>query len=195
MTNLIIRSIYDIQGQGHISPFVGQSVATTGIVTGVASNGFYLQDPDGDNNDATSDGIFVFTDSTPTVSIGDEVQVSGDIEEFRPSNRSNDLTLTQITNLTNIRVLSSNNPLPTAVVIGEDRTLPTEIIDDDDLTDFYESLEGMRVQINNAVAVSATNSFGEIWAVPGDDIAISDGDFNPKRIQIEIGRASCRERV
>lgn len=185
MTNLIIRSIYDIQGQGHISPFVGQSVATTGIVTGVASNGFYLQDPDGDNNDATSDGIFVFTDSTPTVSIGDEVQVSGDIEEFRPSNRSNDLTLTQITNLTNIRVLSSNNPLPTAVVIGEDRTLPTEIIDDDDLTDFYESLEGMRVQINNAVAVSATNSFGEIWAVPGDDIAISDGDFNPKRIQID----------
>ncbi|NEO75285.1 hypothetical protein [Moorena sp. SIO4G3] len=185
MTNLIIRSIYDIQGEGHISPFVGQSVATTGIVTGVASNGFYLQDPYGDNNDATSDGIFVFTDSTPTVRIGDEVQVSGDVEEFRPSNRSNDLTLTQITNLTNIRVLSSNNPLPTAVVIGEDRTLPTEIIDDDDLTDFYESLEGMRVQINNAVAVSATNSFGEIWAVPGDGIAISDGDFNPERIQID----------
>ncbi|WP_424100199.1 M10 family metallopeptidase C-terminal domain-containing protein [Moorena producens] len=185
MTNLIIRPIYDIQGEGHISPFVGESVITTGIVTGVASNGFYLQDPYGDNNDATSDGIFVFTDSTPTVRIGDEVQVSGDIEEFRPSNRSNDLTLTQITNLTNIRVLSSNNSLPTAVVIGEDRTLPTEIIDDDDLTDFYESLEGMRVQINNAVAVSATNSFGEIWAVPGDGIAISDGDFNPERIQID----------
>ncbi|NEO02337.1 MAG: hypothetical protein F6K50_45390 [Moorea sp. SIO3I7] len=185
MTNLIIRPIYDIQGEGHISPFVGESVITTGIVTGVASNGFYLQDPYGDNNDATSDGIFVFTDSTPTVRIGDEVQVSGDVEEFRPSNRSNDLTLTQITNLTNIRVLSSNNSLPTAVVIGEDRTLPTEIIDDDDLTDFYESLEGMRVQINNAVAVSATNSFGEIWAVPGDGIAISDGDFNPERIQID----------
>lgn len=188
MINLIIRSIYDIQGEGHISPLVGQSVATTGIVTGVASNGFYLQDPYGDNNDATSDGIFVFTDSTPTVIIGDEVQLSGDVEEFRPSNRSNDLTLTQITNLTNLRVLSSNNSLPTAVVIGEDRILPTETIDDNEATDtidFYESLEGMRVQINNAVAVSATNSFGEIWAVPGNVNAISDGDFNPERIQID----------
>lgn len=198
MTNLFILSIYDIQGEGDISPFVGQSVATTGIVTGVASNGFYLQDPYGDNNNATSDGIFIFTDSTPTVTIGDEVQVSGDVQEFRPSNRSDDLTLTQITNLTNIRVLSSNNPLPTAVVIGEDRTVPTEIIDDNEATDsidFYESLEGMRVQINNAVAVSATNSFGEIWVVPGDvnatnvnnpgNITISDGDFNPERIQID----------
>ncbi len=188
MINLIIRSIYEIQGEGHISPFVGQSVGTTGIVTGVASNGFYLQDPYGDNHDATSDGIFVFTDSTPTVSIGDEVQVSGDIEEFRPSNRSNDLTLTQITNLTNFRVLSSNNPLPTAVVIGEDRTLSTETVDNNESTDsidFYESLEGMRVQINNAVAVSATNSFGEIWAVPGDGIAISDSDFNLGGIQID----------
>ncbi|NEQ87633.1 MAG: nuclease, partial [Moorea sp. SIO2I5] len=127
MTNRIIRPIYDIQGDSHISPFVGQSVATTGIVTGVASNGFYLQDPYGDNNDATSDGIFVFTDSAPSLRIGDEVQVSGDVQEFRLSNRSDDLTLTQITNLTNIRVLSSNNPLPTAVVIGEDRIVPTEI--------------------------------------------------------------------
>ncbi|NEQ85648.1 MAG: nuclease, partial [Moorea sp. SIO2I5] len=204
MTNRIIRPIYDIQGDSHISPFVGQSVATTGIVTGVASNGFYLQDPYGDNNDATSDGIFVFTHSTPTVRIRDEVQLSGDVEEFRPSNRSDDLTLTQITNLTNIRVLSSNNPLPTAVVIGEDRTVPTEIIDDDGLTDFneatdsidfYESLEGMRVQINNAVAVAPTNRFGEISTVPGDvnatgvnnrgGITISDGDFNPERIQID----------
>ncbi|AOY81620.1 endonuclease/exonuclease/phosphatase family protein [Moorena producens JHB] len=204
MTNRIIRPIYDIQGEGHISPFVGQSVTTTGIVTGVASNGFYLQDPYGDNNDATSDGIFVFTNSAPTVRIRDKVQVSGDVQEFRLSNRSDDLTLTQITNLTNIRVLSSNNPLPTAVVIGEDRTVPTEIIDDDGLTDFneatdsidfYESLEGMRVQINNAVAVAPTNRFGEIWTVPGDvnptgvnnrgGITISDGDFNPERIQID----------
>ncbi len=52
--------IYDIQGAGHISPFVGQNVTTTGVVTAIAFNGYYVQDPIGDGNDDTSDGMFVF---------------------------------------------------------------------------------------------------------------------------------------
>ena len=43
----------------------GQSVSTTGVVTAVDSNGFYIQDPNGDGNAATSDGIFVFTSVGP----------------------------------------------------------------------------------------------------------------------------------
>ena len=52
-------SIGQIQGEGHISPFVGQNVTTTGIVTAVAFDGYYLQDEFGDGNDRTSDGILV----------------------------------------------------------------------------------------------------------------------------------------
>ncbi|NEO25970.1 MAG: hypothetical protein F6K03_03495 [Kamptonema sp. SIO4C4] len=66
-------SIPEIQGASHISPFDGQTVAITGIVTAVDSNGFYLQDATGDGNDATSDGIFVFTGGTPTVAVGDAI--------------------------------------------------------------------------------------------------------------------------
>ncbi|MGD1921701.1 MAG: lamin tail domain-containing protein [Pleurocapsa sp.] len=46
-----ITPIYDIQGAALVSPLSG-SLSTTGIVTAVDSNGFYLQDPTGDNNTA-----------------------------------------------------------------------------------------------------------------------------------------------
>ena len=62
--------------------------------------------------------------------------------------------------------------------------------------DFYESLEGMAVQINDAVAVGPTNDFGEIPVV-GDSgqlagvrttrggVVIRPNDFNPERIILD----------
>ncbi|HEV8384875.1 MAG TPA: lamin tail domain-containing protein, partial [Candidatus Acidoferrales bacterium] len=57
--------IHDIQGSGSTSPLVNTSVTTTGIVTGLKSNGFFLQarDTDVDSDANTSEGIFVFTSS------------------------------------------------------------------------------------------------------------------------------------
>ena len=58
-----------IQGTGHASAFGGQTVTTLGVVTAVDTNGsrgFYIQDPNGDGNAATSDAIFVFTNAAPT---------------------------------------------------------------------------------------------------------------------------------
>ena len=55
-------AIFNIQGACHTSPFTGAIVTTSGIVTAVDSNGYYLQDASGDGNDATSDAIFVFTE-------------------------------------------------------------------------------------------------------------------------------------
>jgi len=57
----IALAIHDIQGAGHTSPVNGQPVVTSGIVTAIDSNGYYIQDPNPDSNDATSEGIFVFT--------------------------------------------------------------------------------------------------------------------------------------
>ena len=201
--------IRDIQGASHTSPYLGQSVSNVaGIVTAVRSNGFYLQDPDPDADDATSEGIFVFTGIRPSVSAGDSLLVSGSVSEFTPGGaNSNNLSITQIGvgNTGRITTLSSGNPLPAAIVIGSDRTPPTQIIDNDsfalfdpaqDGIDFYESLEGMRVQVNNAVAVSPTNDFGEIAVLANNGanagtrterggIIIQQGDFNPERIIID----------
>src|SRR6185312_11248807 len=70
-----LEAIHDIQGASHISPFVSQVVSTNGIVTANASNGFWMQDPNPDTNDATSEGVFVFT-SSAHVAVGDAVHVN-----------------------------------------------------------------------------------------------------------------------
>jgi predicted extracellular nuclease len=80
-------AIHDIQGAGVTSPFDGDLVATTGIVTGIKYNGFFFQTPDAeaDNDPDTSEGIFVFTSSAPAVLVGDNVRVSGTVQEYVPS--------------------------------------------------------------------------------------------------------------
>ena len=54
------------------------------MVTALGTNGFFIQTPtdrsDGDVD--TSDGIFVFTGGAPSVSVGDLVDVTGNVDEF-----------------------------------------------------------------------------------------------------------------
>lgn len=214
VTILTVNTISEIQGSAHRSPLTGQAVLTRGVVTVVRNNGFWIQSqiPDGDN--ATSDGLFVFTNSAPTVAVGDLVRVGGTVAEFRAGGASSgNLTLTELTSPTTT-VLSSGQPLPAPTVIGSGgRVPPAVVINDDgsgsveaqppatfdaatDGIDFYESLEGMLVQVNDAVVVGPTNDFNEIWVL-GDGgtaaslrtarggILISATDFNPERIQLD----------
>jgi predicted extracellular nuclease len=198
--------IHDIQGSGHSSPHAGETVTTTGIVTAKRSNGFYLQDPDPDANDATSEGVFAFTGSAPAVAVGDALSVAATVQEFRPGGASStNLTTTELASPA-ITVLSSGNPLPPPIVIGEGgRVPPGEVIDDDafgsfdfaaDGIDFYESLESERVQVDDAVAVGPTSDFGSNREIPvlanggaGSGVRTARGgivvrpdDFNPERI-------------
>ena len=110
--------IHDVQGAAHISPHNGQASKVLGIVTARSSNGFWMQDPSPDADPATSEGIFVFTNSTPTAVVGDSVRVSGRVQEFRPGGATNgNLTTTELSSPT-VTVLSTGNPLPVA---GRDR--------------------------------------------------------------------------
>jgi uncharacterized repeat protein (TIGR01451 family) len=206
--------VRDIQGAGHLSPLNGQQVQDIhGIVTLVAGNGFYMQDPDPDQDVATSEGLFVFGNA-PGVTVGDEVLVSGTVAEFYNAG-SEGLSTTRIDLSGTPTVSSTGNLLPTPIVIGAGgRVPPTEVIDDDadggsvetsgtfdaetDGIDFYESLEGMLVQINDAIAVGPTE--GEVIPVVGDNgahatfmaerngitagIVIREGDFNPERLAV-----------
>jgi predicted extracellular nuclease len=76
-------TIGSVQGTGDTSPIAGQTVTVQGIVTGLATNGFYMQDA-GDGNSATSDGIFVFTSSAPSGNAiaGNSVCTTGRVAEF-----------------------------------------------------------------------------------------------------------------
>ena len=57
--------IGSLQGTGAASPVAGQSAATWGQVTGLTADGFFVQDPTGDGDPATSDGVYVYTRSAP----------------------------------------------------------------------------------------------------------------------------------
>lgn len=74
-------AIPDIQGDGPSAAITG-NVTTAGVVVGAFDyaggiGGFYLQDPVGDGDATTSDGIFVFTNNAATVAAGEVVRVSG----------------------------------------------------------------------------------------------------------------------
>src|SRR5262249_39278915 len=124
--------IHDIQGASHTSPLAGRRVSSVpGIVTGLRDNGFYFQDPDPDSHTATSEGMFVFTNSRPTVVVGDSVLVSGGVQEFRPggSSGTTNLTTTELSSSPTVTIVSHGNPLPAATVIGEGgRMPPTTVI-------------------------------------------------------------------
>ncbi|AZM88592.1 endonuclease/exonuclease/phosphatase family protein [Streptomyces sp. W1SF4] len=175
--------IHDIQGTTRISPLNGKPVADVhGVVTGVrtyGSRGFWIQDPDADDNPATSEGVFVFTGSVPTVAVGDAVKVSGTVGEYVPGGaNSGNQSVTQIAKPT-VTVLSSGNALPEATAVNE-YSVPAEYAPAGDpaaggsvngLTlepsryalDFYESLEGMNVRIGTSRVVGATDAYGELW--------------------------------
>ncbi|MDJ0381323.1 endonuclease/exonuclease/phosphatase family protein [Streptomyces sp. G-G2] len=175
--------IHDIQGTTRISPLNGKPVAdVAGIVTGVrtyGSRGFWIQDPDADDDAATSEGVFVFTSSAPTVAVGDAVKVSGTVGEYVPGGAaSGNQSVTQIAKPV-VTVVSSGNSLPEAAVLNE-YSVPAEYAPAGDpaaagsvngLTldpsryalDFYESLEGMNVKIGTSRVVGATDPHSELW--------------------------------
>lgn len=140
-----ITPISTIQGSGLTTSLLGEEVIIEGIVVGdfQASNqlrGFYIQSPDDstDNDPSTSEGIFIFDPSlTVNVEVGDFIQVSGTVNEFTSGGGS---SLTQLNNITEIEILSSDNSLPTVTTV----TVPVS-----DLVD-WEAYEGMLVEVVDA---------------------------------------------
>lgn len=201
--------IHTIQGAGLRSPLEGKTVSNiSGIVTAFRADGFYMQDPDPDEDEGTSEGIFVFTGVVPRVRPGDEVRVSGLVEEFYPGGlESNNQPITHIVD-PEVNIILSGNVLPAPVLIGEGgRVPPTEVIDDDggkqfeqqqDGLDFYESLESMLLQIDSAVVVAATNAYKETAILPTGishagpftargGLLLRIDDQNPERILLDDG--------
>ncbi|WP_061810415.1 S-layer homology domain-containing protein [Rossellomorea vietnamensis] len=199
-------SIHDIQGESHTSPYENMTVSNVeGIVTGKAgSSAFYMQAETPDDNVATSEGIYVYAKGS-SVNVGDKVNVAGQVKEWREDGYSDakDLLTTQIT-ASAVSVESSGNTVPAAVVVGEDRVPPTEVVEDDEMKtfdpetdglDFYESLEGMLIEIPDAT-ITGPIEYDELSVVvnTSDDqlrtraggVLISPEDYNPERMLIDV---------
>lgn len=152
-----------IQGSGAKSPMDGNTVTTSGVVTKLVNNGFYLQDPVGDNDVTTSDGIFVFTSTAPTVAVGDKVNVTAKVQEYSVSSSaaSQANPLTELSSVTNVTVVSSFNQLPQPVEVRlADLTSQAGL----------ERYEGMLVHVIDALTVNQTNfvgSYGQLTVSAG----------------------------
>ncbi|MER7920941.1 MULTISPECIES: endonuclease/exonuclease/phosphatase family protein [unclassified Streptomyces] len=176
--------IHDIQGTTRLSPYAGQKVTDVpGIVTATrtygSSKGFWLQDATPDDDPATSEGIFVFTGSAPKAAVGDSVTVTGTVSEYVPGGAaSGEQSVTEITKPT-VTTVSTGNAVPAPVVIDA-RSVPSRYTPQGDTAnggsinslplqpkkyalDYYESLEGMNVQVKNARVVTATDPYSELW--------------------------------
>ncbi|QLG89037.1 lamin tail domain-containing protein [Chitinibacter bivalviorum] len=208
--------IHDIQGSKHRSNMDGQTVShVPGIVTLVTTTGFFMQDAQPDNNPLTSEGIFVYLGGKPAVVAGDAVEVSGVVKEYRPGGAggAGNLTTTElsVSNISQISKISSGNTLPAAVVL--DANVPTQIIWQGAVSDveqaaslnlsngldYFESLEGMRVQVNGAQVVGPTRytsnetpivanyRAGANLQSPRGGVVISANNANPQRLILANG--------
>jgi uncharacterized protein len=210
--------IHTIQGSKSltatsISPYVGQTVTTQGIVTGVGTASYFIQsrDADADLDPTTPEGISVFagTGKVPsTAVVGNYVQVTGTVNTF-PSAATSHTPATEI-ETTSTTVLATSQPLPTPVTLSASALTPGGGLYQ--LTPY----EGMRVSILSLTTISGTDgsltseanetqkSNGQFYGVftgtprpfrePGIDIRdpqtglppdVAKFDDNPERILVD----------
>jgi len=142
--------IYEIQGSGTSSPVDGELVLTeANVVTALAADGFFIQTPqartDGDID--TSDGVFVFTDGAPGVSVGDQVDVTGDVDEFYGFTEIKAATVE----------VDGSGTIPAAVIFNASVPSPDPAAPSCALE--YECYEGMLIEITNGTVTASNQRF------------------------------------
>ena len=176
-----VKNIGEVQGESHESPLVGKEVVINNVVvTKTEDTGFYVQDKVSDNNPKTSDAVYVA--SKEKVVSGDLLRVQGTVKEgymeeysVRPGQTfkkpAGSLTVTQIINATITKLGKAD--LPKALNISE--KMPKDIVDntptkynpETEALDYWESLEGMRVEVTKP-KVTGPQYKGDIYVLPGD---------------------------
>ena len=169
-----------------------------------------MQDKVSDNNPKTSDALYVA--SKDKVKSGDLLKVQGTVKEgyleeyaVRPGQTFKapvgSLTVTQIINATITKLGVA--ALPDAVEFSEkipkdtvDKT-PTKYDPENEALDYFESLEGMRVNINKPKILGPQYK-GDIYVLPGNyngqklnnigGVNLRPGVQNTETIAIEVGK-------
>ena len=157
------KTIYQIQNTtlpSGDSPLKDSLVETTGIVTGVGSNGYFIQD-----GTTAWNGVYVY-DNSNTPNRGDEITVKGKVIEY--------FNLTEVTNIDTMITVSTGNTLPAPI------SVTTSSIAD-------EMYEGMLVKVSSAMCVDSNAGFGE-WDIQNptlDTLPVDDLLFRYTPVQYQ----------
>ncbi|WP_445621088.1 ExeM/NucH family extracellular endonuclease [Kushneria sp. Sum13] len=154
-----VELISTIQGSGMSSQRAGETVSVEAIVTLDARDGldgFFLQeeDADRDNDETTSEGIFVYLpddERFADFNAGDRLHLSGTVEEYQGK--------TQLSDIVALEVTGQDQPLPSATSIS----LP---IDDKSSLAAFESMRvNMQGENGEPLTVSDTFELGRYGSV------------------------------
>ncbi|KAA0955974.1 endonuclease/exonuclease/phosphatase [Sporosarcina sp. ANT_H38] len=209
--------IHDIQGGGHTSTFADKMIeGVQGVVTysfTLSGSTYYtVQTPDvlADSDPNTSEAILLYSGkSTWPIQVGDLVAVTGKVSEYAidgyDDRQTTDMKTTQINVRDDqggkVKVVEKGVALPAPIVI-DDKNLPTEHIDSDklavfnpdvDAIDFWESLEGMRVEVGDVKAVAPQDN-GDLVTVLDSKktnslhggLLLEENNQNADRIQFRL---------
>lgn len=78
-------TIAEINGNKFISPYNGKTVTgVKGLVTAKSKAGFYIRSTEPDDDDATSESLYVYGSSAVSkVEVGDIITLNGKVTEYR----------------------------------------------------------------------------------------------------------------
>jgi predicted extracellular nuclease len=139
--------IANVQGRTAESPMLGQKVAVQGIVTLLQTDhGIYIEEPESDTDIRTSNAIFIQSDHLPGgIAPGALISAQGTVSEIGDERFS----LTAITDISAISVCADDQKLPLSAV-----SLPLNGSD-------RESIEAMRIRIEQKLTVTDVYRFGQ----------------------------------
>ena len=199
-----------IQSPNYMSPYDGMKATNIkGIVTGKTYKGFYIQSEVADNFGATSEGLKIHTNSNSDLpNIGDYVTVNGVINEYG-SSPSNPTTQIVFTDKLGSYTKEGTKDAPEPVNIATHKPPKTLLSNFDNIKspnyilkhetiglDYWEALEGMRLEIPNALVISPYG-YGDFFVVANDgsdanlinerkNLILRKNDPNPEKIAINV---------
>ena len=152
-------TISQIQGTSDVSPYVDQTVATSGVVTAVAPDGYFLQE-----TSAAWSGVYVY-DSENVPELGSMVSLQADVVEY--------YDMTELKNVSNFTVLDIS-PVITPLT---DLSAPIS-----------ESLEGCLITLSGVCSI-ASNDYGEATfanvSLDGQTFIVNDLIYNHEFVESE----------
>lgn len=176
-----VTPIAQIQGSGSTSPLVGQSVTTEGVVTLVLpSYGWFMQDPVGDGDDATSEGLFVYRTNTAGIAPSQRLRLRGLVAEFNG--------LTELTGISDLVPLGTA-ALPAPVTV----TFPEATEGD------LERQENMLIRIDSELTVAQNyfqGRYGEVTLAAGGRLEKPSNRFRPNSPEaLALADDNARRRI
>ena len=161
-------SIREIQGENLNSPYAGQTVTTSGVVSGLVRRGFFLQTPAKKWDGKGSDAIYVFSPQW-TPEEGAVITITGEVRDFYKHDSARPVTQLHMDSVE----VSRSSGADLEPIEFKQGFLPS---DNAKLAKLLNSLEGMLIRIPaGQTFIGPSNKYGD-YVLALDENGIDDSE-------------------